>query len=71
MGVAVRMEAKKNFRSYVDISKYTEMEIEHGHDTANQLPVHGGNHVIAGDIKEFDKVVEQQYGEIINEALKQ
>ena len=35
MEIAQRHAARKNFRNYVDISKYTEMEIEHKHDTGN------------------------------------
>ena len=33
MGMLVRWEAKKNYRDYVDISKYTGMEVEAKHDT--------------------------------------
>ncbi len=33
MGVAERVAARRNFRSYVDISRFTGMEVEHKHDT--------------------------------------
>lgn len=38
MDIAQRHVARRNFRHYVDISKFTGMEIEHRHDTANQIP---------------------------------
>lgn len=38
MEIAVRHAQKKTYRNYVDISKYTGMEIEHKHDTAGVIP---------------------------------
>ena len=38
MEVAQRHAARKNFRHYADLSKYTGMEIEHRHDTGGVIP---------------------------------
>lgn len=35
MGMQVRWAAKKTFRDYVDLSKFTGMEVEAKHDTQN------------------------------------
>jgi hypothetical protein len=35
MEVQKRAVAMKTWRDYIDISKYTEMEVEHKHDTIN------------------------------------
>jgi len=41
----MRLEALKTHEHVVDISKYTEMEIEHGHDTSSSIPKRHGVHV--------------------------
>ena len=35
MEINKRFAARKSTRDFIDIAKYTEMEIEHGHDTAS------------------------------------
>ena len=45
MNVAERFAARKNFRSYVDISKFTGMEVEHKHDTASEIPHNYDGHI--------------------------
>jgi len=47
LAVQQRVVSRKTARSYIDISKFTDMEIEHQHDTENQIPVHGGEHITA------------------------
>ncbi len=37
MEVAQRVSARRNARHYVDISKFTGMEVEHKHDTDNRV----------------------------------
>jgi hypothetical protein len=37
MQIQERIAAKKNFRSYVDISRFTGMEVDHKHDTASVI----------------------------------
>ena len=36
MRVQYNFEKKKDYRDFVDISKYTGMEVEHGHNTGAQ-----------------------------------
>ena len=43
MRAAYHYEKNKDYRAFVDLSKYTGMEIEHGHDTeskTNQFGLH-------------------------------
>jgi hypothetical protein len=54
MQVAVKSEAKKDYRSFIDISRYTGMEVEHQHDTASELNHNlGGLHIHANPIVEY------------------
>ena len=34
----MRMDAVKGIENVVSVSQYTEMEVEHAHDTANRIP---------------------------------
>ena len=34
----MRMDALKGLDNVVSVSHYTEMEVEHAHDTANRIP---------------------------------
>ncbi len=45
MLVQQKFTAKKTYKDYIDISRFTEMEIEHGHDTASQIPHTNERHV--------------------------
>lgn len=38
MQVNMRMQANQKYDHVIDLSKYTGMEMEAGHDTANQIP---------------------------------
>ena len=40
-----KMDAKRGDERIVDISRFTEMEIEHGHDTANTIKSKQGVHL--------------------------
>jgi hypothetical protein len=53
MGVASRMSAKKNYRHYVDISKYTGMEVEHKHDTESVIPHLADGHYNPEETQKF------------------
>ena len=44
MAVKMRLEALKKHDSVLDISKFTEMEVEHGHDTNSVLNARYGVH---------------------------
>jgi len=69
MKVNVRFAAKKDYRSYVDVSRYTEMEVEHSHDTASQIPRSSAEHLQPSQSKEFLKGVESKIGDVKHEAL--
>jgi hypothetical protein len=71
MATSVRFAAKKNYRHYVDVSKFTEMEVEHGHDTSNVIDHRLENHVHPGTYQKFTEKVENDLGSVKSEALKQ
>ena len=51
MAVKMRCEARKAADSVLDISRYTEMDIEKGHDTAGVI---GASHGVHADYKHLD-----------------
>ena len=57
MAVATRTSARRNYRSYVDLSKFTSMEIEHKHDTGSVIPHEADGHLHPDSLKDFAKVV--------------
>ncbi len=71
MIAAVRFAANKSYKDYVDISKFTEMEIEHGHDTANEIRhLNENGHLHPQDYQDFERSVNSQLSEVKTEALK-
>ena len=64
LSVNERFEARKNFRSYVDVSRYTGMEIEHKTDTASAIPHKFDGHVHPKTVEDFSKQVEKSYSAI-------
>ena len=69
MAVEERMASRKNFRSYVDISKFTGMEVEHKHDTGSAIPRPNDGHVHPSNIEPFNQEVGRQFGELQTKAL--
>ncbi len=69
MSVAERVSARKNFRSYVDISKFTGMEVEHKHDTESVIPHPSDGHVSPKTLQGFQSQVDNQFGEVQKKAL--
>ena len=69
MSVNERMSSRKNFRHFVDVSKFTGMEVEHKHDTESVIPHKWDGHVHPDSVKEFTKVIDKEYGDIQNKAL--
>ena len=51
MAVKMRCESRKAADSVLDISRYTEMDIEKGHDTAGVI---GATHGVHADYKHLD-----------------
>ena len=45
MRVQYNFEKNKTWRDYIDLSKYTGMEIEHGGNTANIHPMNGNSNL--------------------------
>ena len=70
MKLKVRAAAQKTYRDYVDISKYTGMEIEHKHDTENLIPHINELHTSPFFIKPFVKESEKVHAEVREKALK-
>ena len=53
MQVNMRMAANKKYEHVVDVSKFTEMEVEAGHDTANVISQQHGTHSLPKKTSEF------------------
>lgn len=49
----------RTYRDYVDISKYTGMEIEHSHDTTNAYLHHNELHLNPKSLEDFRKGVDK------------
>lgn len=71
MIAAVRFAAKKNYKDYIDVSKFTEMEVEHGHDTASVITaVNQGGHLHPEAYQKFAETVDSELSQVKSEALK-
>jgi UDP-2,3-diacylglucosamine pyrophosphatase LpxH len=70
MAVANRMAAKKNYRHYVDISKFTGMEVEHKHDTESVIPHLADGHYHPQASHGFQKHVGKLYSGLREQALQ-
>ena len=53
MKIKMRQEANKTYESVVDISRYTEMDIETSHDTASVIPQQHGTHSLSRVTEDF------------------
>ena len=58
MAVLNNSEQRKSYRDYVDISRFTGMDVEHRGDTTNSLPHHNDLHVNTDAIKAFSRINE-------------
>jgi len=70
MATSVRFAAKKDYRHYVDVSKFTEMEVEHSHDTSSQIDHSLQGHIHPSTIDKFRSQVDEKFGQVKSEALK-
>ena len=61
MRVQYNFERNKTWRDFVDVSSYTGMEVEHGHNTANLHPMNA-----ASNLGHFDPTsgLQSKYGEL-------
>ena len=59
-------KAQQTYRQHLDVSKYTEMEIEHGHDTDDRLHprAHEREHVIVENILNKNKMNQVEFGSL-------
>lgn len=69
MGVSERVAARKNFRHYVDVSRYTGMEVEHKHDTSSVIPHLADGHVHPASVQQFTDQVDRQFKDVQSKAL--
>ena len=64
------MEAhKQTLDQVVDLSTYTGMEVEHGHDTQSELNLRRGVHVPVDAINETTNKAHRQNGQVRDSAL--
>ena len=66
--IRARQEQQKQIRDIVDISSFTEMDVEHGHDTASQLPMKRGVHISTELLKEFSETNDRTNGDLREKA---
>ncbi len=69
MAVSERVSARKNYRHYVDVSRFTGMEVEHKHDTASVIPHLADGHVHPASVQEFTSQVDKQFKDVQSKAL--
>ena len=68
MSASERFAARKNFRHYVDVSRFTGMEVEHKHDTESVIAHKYDGHVHPSQVQDFTDKVDKSYGEIQKKA---
>ena len=64
------LEKKRDYRSYIDVSRYTEMEIEHGHDTENVIDTFRTTHINPADVKNFIEGNDKTHEALQSKAFK-
>ena len=69
MLTAERVAARKNFRNYVDVSRYTGMEVEHKNDTSGAMPHINDGHIHPETVGKFTEQVEKDFGSVKAAAL--
>jgi hypothetical protein len=69
MAATERASARSNFRSVVDMSRFTGMEVEHRHDTESVIQHKYDGHVHPETVQSFTKVVDKKFGDIQKKAL--
>lgn len=59
MKVSMLVEARKNHKSIVDVSRYTGMEVEHKHDTGSTIAHNYDGHIHPNLIESFSKGIDR------------
>lgn len=70
MATSKRFAAHRTFRHYVDISKFTEMEVEHQHDTGSEIPHETEGHITMKAIDQFREEIDLDVSDIKKQALE-
>ena len=68
MMTAERVAARKNFRHYVDVSRFTGMEVEHKHDTESVIGHLNDGHVHPDNVAPFTETVDKKFGAVKAQA---
>ncbi len=71
MAVKMRLEANKTTEGVIDISEFTEMDIEHGHDTASRINARYGTHSNVNEAEEKTISIKQDLPQGIREKAMQ
>jgi hypothetical protein len=59
MMTAERVAARKNYRHYVDVSRFTGMEVEHKHDTESAIAHISDGHIHPDSVTKFNETVDK------------
>ena len=70
IAIKSKMDANRGADKIIDISRYTEMEIEHGHDTANTIRSKQGVHIQVDQISEYGEKLRHESGAVREKALQ-
>eukprot|EP00349_Pseudokeronopsis_sp_Brazil_P002035 CAMPEP_0202962530 /NCGR_PEP_ID=MMETSP1396-20130829/6637_1 /ASSEMBLY_ACC=CAM_ASM_000872 /TAXON_ID= /ORGANISM="Pseudokeronopsis sp., Strain Brazil" /LENGTH=71 /DNA_ID=CAMNT_0049683181 /DNA_START=182 /DNA_END=397 /DNA_ORIENTATION=+ len=60
---------QKGVHDYIDVSKFTGMDVEHRHDTANEIPHEYDPHAHPSAIKDFQAKADKEMGSLRKKAL--
>ena len=69
MQVQVRFASRRSFRNYVDISKFTDMEVEHRHDTESVISHHGDLHIDKSNYEGFRRDIDKEQASLQKTAF--
>lgn len=70
MQVQKRVASRRDYRHYVDISKFTGMEVEHKHDTASDIHNNFNGHINPKSLETFQSNVESSLSDVKKQALQ-
>ena len=65
----MRMDAVKGLDNIIDISRFTEMEVEHGHDTSGRVGDNTGVHAAVPIIDELTRDYHSENKSVRDTAL--
>lgn len=69
MQIRTKTEAQKDWRQHVDVSRFTGMESEHGHDTQNIIGTKQGVHVQTATLKDYNAYLQKGTADLSAKAL--